>query len=109
MMHTSRQIASLRRAMRSKRMAENLSLRQLGPLLGVSFSTLARFERDEGREPMPETWDRIAKWVLSDDYAKEKAQEARLLSGDCRQAAQLLLRLAKRLEHGERTPGKETP
>lgn len=101
-MHTSREIASLRRALRDKRTSENLSLRQLGRILGVGFSTLARFERGEGREPAPETWRRVARWVLADDYAKEQAEKRLSLSGDCRRAAQLLLNLATRLERTER-------
>lgn len=44
--------------MRSRRFRDGLSLRQLAPVVGVSFSTLARIERGDG---MP---DAHTRWAL---------------------------------------------
>lgn len=41
-------VTQLRRDLKRKRRQEGLSLRALGTLLGISFSSLARIERGEG-------------------------------------------------------------
>lgn len=47
---------------RSARLRAGLSVRQLGALLGISFSTLARLERGDGGS-MPHTRRQVAQWL----------------------------------------------
>ena len=55
-------IQKLITSLRTKREAENLSIRALGKKIGVSFSTLARIERGEG-EPDNNSIIRILHWL----------------------------------------------
>ena len=52
-------------ALKAKRQAEDLSLRKLSKVIGVSFSTLARIERGDG-EPDNNTALRIIEWLGRD-------------------------------------------
>lgn len=53
-------------ALRTKRLREHYSLRSLGGLLGISFSTLARIERGEG-EPDIHSHHLLTAWLFPHD------------------------------------------
>jgi len=55
-------------AVREKRERQNLSLRGLSRIVGVSFSALARLERGLGT-PNTHTQDRLARWLEFDEHS----------------------------------------
>lgn len=82
---------------RRKRLQEGISLRKLGALCGVSFSTLARLERGTG-EPDPHTRERLQRWLDSGEGSAPKirspAEEGWLVRME-RRVAELETRVAQ--------------
>ncbi len=95
-------------AMKSKREEEGLSIRKLAPMIGVSFSGLARVERGEGR-PDHNTAVRILNW-LGDDAERYgvKMEEVALVhfraaKNASSKAVEHLLQIAKDLKRSRST------
>lgn len=60
--------------LKKKRLSEGLSLRQLGSMIGVSFSSLARLERGIG-EPDVHSRERIERWLETGEGSQSRVRQ----------------------------------
>jgi transcriptional regulator with XRE-family HTH domain len=70
---------SLAARLKKARLDQNLSLRALERMVGVSFSGLARLERNEG-EPNTHTIERVEKWLADGTMSEPHSRELRGVS-----------------------------
>jgi transcriptional regulator with XRE-family HTH domain len=91
---------ALARAVKAKRQAEGLSLRQASDLLGVSPSTLSRVEGG-GHLPDRENLLRLARWTslaLTDEQRRRRNRDVHAPDASTMEAVELHLRADKEIE-----------
>ena len=64
---------------RKRRGNDHISLRSLAKLVGVSFSTIARIERNDERKPYPHTLRKLKKWLDTGEGSDPEVDPVRCL------------------------------